>query len=72
MHVVVHPSGNFLHASNLNDSMGSISAYMIDPTTGALTQIAGSPFATQAGFPGPGRLAIEPGGGFSTWALAAR
>ena len=44
--------------------MGSISAYMIDPTTGALTEIAGSPFATQAGFPGPGRLAIEPGGKF--------
>ncbi len=63
-HVTVHPSANFLYASNSNDPMGSISAYVIDPTTGALTEIAGSPFATQAGFPGPSRLAIEPGGKF--------
>lgn len=64
MHLVVHPSDNFLYASNYNDPMGSISAYSIDPTTGALTEIAGSPFATQTGWPGPGRLVIEPSGKF--------
>lgn len=64
MHLVVHPSNNFLYASNYNDPMGSISAYTIDPATGALTQIAGSPFATQSGFPGPSHLAIDPAGKF--------
>ena len=63
-HVVVHPSGSFLYASNYNDPMGSISAYTIDPNTGALTQIAGSPFATESGYPGPSRLAIDPTGKF--------
>jgi 6-phosphogluconolactonase (cycloisomerase 2 family) len=64
MHLVVNPSGTFLYASNYNDQMGSISAYTINPTTGALNEITGSPFATQVGFPGPGHLAIEPGGKF--------
>ncbi len=63
-HVVVHPTGNFLYASNYNDPMGSISAYTIDPNTGTLAQIAGSPFPTQSGYPGPGRLAIDPTGKF--------
>jgi len=63
-HLVVDQSARLLYASNSNDPMGSISAYTINPTTGALTEIAGSPFATQTGFPGPGRLAIEPGGKF--------
>ncbi len=44
--------------------MGSISAYAINSTTGALQEVAGSPFATQGGFPGPSHLTIEPGGKF--------
>ncbi len=63
-HVIVHPSGKFLYASNYNDSMGSISAYQIDAVTGALSEIVGSPFATRAGFPGPAELAIGPKGKF--------
>jgi len=61
---VVDPTGTFLYVSNLNDSMGGISAYMIDPASGALTAVAGSPFPTQANFPGPHGLAIGAGGKF--------
>jgi 6-phosphogluconolactonase len=61
---VVDPTGMFLYVSNLNDSMGGISAYTIDPTSGALTAVAGSPFPTQANFPGPHGLAIGAGGKF--------
>src|SRR4030088_1910574 len=42
----VHPSGKFLDVPNEGDL--TISAYAIDPTTGALTPLAGSPFATGA------------------------
>jgi 6-phosphogluconolactonase (cycloisomerase 2 family) len=61
---IVDPTGSFLYVSNLNDSLGSISAYTIDSSSGALTAIAGSPFPTQAGFPGPNGLAIGAGGKF--------
>jgi 6-phosphogluconolactonase len=61
---VVDPAGAFLYVSNLNDSMGGISAYTIDPVSGALTVVAGSPFPTQANFPGPHGLAIGAGGKF--------
>ncbi|MBZ5718881.1 MAG: lactonase family protein [Acidobacteriia bacterium] len=62
--LVVHPSDNFLYASNTYDLMGSISAYAIDRSTGALTEIAGSPFTTVAGWPGPSGLAISSSGKF--------
>jgi DNA-binding beta-propeller fold protein YncE len=61
---IVDPTGTFLYVSNLNDSRGGISAYTIDSTSGALTAIAGSPFSTQANFPGPNGLAIGGGGAF--------
>ncbi len=61
---VVDPTGTFLYVSNLNDSMGGISAYTIDPASGALTAVAGSPFPTQVNFPGPHGLAIGAGGKF--------
>jgi 6-phosphogluconolactonase (cycloisomerase 2 family) len=59
--IVVLPSG-FLYASN--DQDGTVSGFSIDPTTGVLTAIAGSPF------PGPGlsdsgiSLAATPDGQF--------
>ena len=53
-------AGNFLYASN--DGGGSISAFSIVPSTGALTLI-GSPFATGAGF-GDISLAASPNGQF--------
>lgn len=49
--VVVHPAGQFVYVANCGSfacqgaNAGSISAYAIDPTSGALTQIIGSPFA---------------------------
>jgi 6-phosphogluconolactonase (cycloisomerase 2 family) len=61
---VVDPSGTFLYATNHNDSMGGISAYTINPTTGDLTAVAGSPFPTEANFPGPNGLAIGGEGKF--------
>lgn len=53
-------AGNFLYASN--DGGGSISAFSIVPSTGALTLI-GSPFVTGAGF-GDISLAASPNGQF--------
>jgi 6-phosphogluconolactonase (cycloisomerase 2 family) len=53
-----------LYVSNYNDAMGGISAYTINSTSGVLTPIAGSPFPTQANFPGPNRMAIGGGGKF--------
>jgi len=61
---VVDPSGTFLYVSNYNDSMGGISAYTINPFTGDLVAVTGSPFPTEANFPGPNGLAIGGGGKF--------
>jgi 6-phosphogluconolactonase (cycloisomerase 2 family) len=41
--IAMHPSGNFLFAFNPLDP--SISVFAVDPDTGALTQVTGSPFA---------------------------
>jgi len=45
--VTVEPSGRFLYVVNTNVTgmQGSVSAYQIDSTSGALTPITGSPFA---------------------------
>lgn len=50
--LAVHPSGAFLYASNERCADGTgptLYGYLIDPASGALTDIGGSPFA----FPGP-------------------
>jgi len=46
--VTVNPAGTFAYVANEGNggSNGSISAYRIDATTGALTPVPGSPFAT--------------------------
>jgi len=41
--MVVHPSGKFAYMANQLDN--SVSGYTIDPATGALSAIAGSPFS---------------------------
>src|SRR4029077_16358835 len=53
--VVVDPSGKFVYLTNncvgvipSCDGNGTVSAYTIDKTTGALTQVPGSPFAAGA------------------------
>jgi hypothetical protein len=45
--VAVDPSGKFAYVTNVNDN--NVSGYTIDPSTGALTAIAGSPFAAGGG-----------------------
>jgi 6-phosphogluconolactonase len=56
------PPGRFLYVGNPNQQ--TVSAYAIDPATGALTEISGSPFPSRG--PGPGRstLTVSPGGKF--------
>jgi len=45
--VTVDPSGKFAYVANGSSFFsGSVSAFNIDATTGALTEVAGSPFAT--------------------------
>jgi 6-phosphogluconolactonase len=70
--VRVDPSGKFAYVAG-----SGVSAYTIDATTGALSEIAGSPFAAANGF---GSIAIEPsgkfaylvvGGGISAYAINA-
>jgi YVTN family beta-propeller protein len=43
LNVVVDPVGSFAYVANQNSN--DVSVYRIDSTTGALTQVAGSPFA---------------------------
>ncbi len=62
--VTVHPSGRFAYVANLCDSCprGTVSAYTINSATGALSAVAGSPFA--AGDL-PISLAVDPSGRFA-------
>jgi 6-phosphogluconolactonase (cycloisomerase 2 family) len=55
--LVVHPSGKFLYAAN----DGAVSGFTIDPTTGALTEMAGSPFVAGGGY-GPKAIVIDASG----------
>jgi 6-phosphogluconolactonase (cycloisomerase 2 family) len=43
LNVVINPQGTFAYVANANSA--DISVYAINATTGALTQVAGSPFA---------------------------
>lgn len=67
----MHPSGKFLYAFNYTD--GSVSAFLIDPSSGALSQIEGSPFPgqysrTKTVNPAPiataGPMAADPSGAY--------
>jgi 6-phosphogluconolactonase len=59
------PNGRFAYVTNISDDggIGSVSAYTIDKTTGALTPVPGSPFAT-AGL-APTAVAVSPNGEFA-------
>jgi 6-phosphogluconolactonase len=59
----VDPSGKFLYVSNNQDGLGSISGYTINSSTGVLTPISGSPFATMVNG-GPVGLTVHPNGKF--------
>jgi 6-phosphogluconolactonase (cycloisomerase 2 family) len=43
LNIVIDPAGQFAYVANENSN--DISVYAIDATTGALAQVAGSPFA---------------------------
>lgn len=68
--LIMHPSGKFLYALNLNG--GTVSAFAIDSSTGDLSPVAGSPFPTQLfsvdGLPPvqvmQGPMAVDPSGNF--------
>jgi 6-phosphogluconolactonase (cycloisomerase 2 family) len=57
----IDASGHYLYVSNQASLQGTISAFSIDGSTGALTLIAGSPFPTAANG-APSQLAIDPAG----------
>jgi 6-phosphogluconolactonase (cycloisomerase 2 family) len=59
--VAVTPSGNRLLVTNRGSGAGSVAVYDINQATGALTPVAGSPFAV-AGLEDPSGVAIAPGG----------
>jgi 6-phosphogluconolactonase (cycloisomerase 2 family) len=52
--IAIDPSGKFAYVGN--DSSANLSAYTVDPATGALTPVAGAPFATGAN---PDAIAID-------------
>lgn len=58
--VTVAPGGKFAYAANFR--FDNISVYSIDPASGALTEIAGSPFAAGDG---PRFVAFDPSGKFA-------
>ena len=61
--LTIHPSGLFLYAANTVDNVdtASVTAYAINSTTGALTSITGSPYATGLGAVS---VALDPAGKF--------
>lgn len=63
--VAIDPAGKFAYVANLGSSSSSsnVSAYTINPSGGALTQVQGSPFA--AGRDYPTAVAIDPTGEFA-------
>lgn len=62
MSIAVDPSGKFVYVANSgNGGAGHVSAYAINPTTGALQPVPGSPFA--AGLT-PYSVSVDPAGKF--------
>jgi 6-phosphogluconolactonase (cycloisomerase 2 family) len=55
----VDPSGKYLFVSNQDSTQGAVSAFSINGSTGALTAVNGSPFATLPNG-GPALLATDP------------
>ncbi len=78
--LAVHPSGKYLYAAvNLPGFAGAVAVYDINQVNGALTPVAGSPFAvpTYAGcnqfcHPQPSDLQVDPTGNFLYAAQSAQ
>jgi 6-phosphogluconolactonase (cycloisomerase 2 family) len=65
--VTVDPSGRFVYVANLgsgNPNTPSVSAYTINPSTGALTAISGSPYATGGEYTASDAVTVDPTGQF--------
>jgi len=58
--LVVEPTDHYLYVLNQGDN--TISGYAINPTSGALTPLTGSPFAIAGGSSGAAQLAVDPSG----------
>jgi 6-phosphogluconolactonase len=58
--IALTPSGKFLYAFNLNGN--TMSAFTIDPASGALSTVAGSPFPVNP--EGEGQIIVDPSGQF--------
>jgi DNA-binding beta-propeller fold protein YncE len=66
----VDPTDQFLYVTNPSATnpppyqftTGNISGFNIDPTTGALTPIVGSPFTSTVGGAGPTSITVDPTG----------
>ena len=58
----LYPGGGFLYISDFNS--GSVYAYSINQTSGALTAVPGSPFSSPAHSGNGGPIAIDPAGKF--------
>jgi 6-phosphogluconolactonase len=73
LYLTVDPQNRFLFASD-DTPPGNVLAFTIDPSTGALTTVAGSPFATIPGSVGntqPGAIVVDSSGSFVFTALTA-
>ncbi len=51
------PAANFLYASNFGDN--TISGYSVDPNSGVLTALSGSPFAASSSSTNPGPMGMD-------------
>ena len=68
--LAVDPTDEFLYVTNPSatnpppnqSTIGNISGFNIDPTTGALTPIIGSPFTSTVGGAGPTLITVDPNG----------
>ena len=63
--IAADPAGKFLYVANYGAGGGNtVSAYMINASSGALTQVSGSPFTIGSSGSGPIALAVDPTGKF--------
>jgi 6-phosphogluconolactonase (cycloisomerase 2 family) len=62
--IAMHPSGSFLYASSLGPCENSLYGFVIDPSTGTLAAIGGSPFGNGQECYGDWDVAAEASGNF--------
>ena len=64
--VAVDPTSKFVFVYVVNQQSSNVSAFSIDPTTGALTALTGSPFGSLLDFGlAPNSIAVDPTGQFA-------